>query len=61
MLDPVGEEGEVGLQEWWCVAQHRSWLSDSEGPFLERSLKASIGQLTSALPSLQSHRSKGRS
>lgn len=58
MLDLVGEEGEVGLQEWCCVAQHRSWLSDYEGPFLGSSLKASIAQLTSALPSLQSHRVK---
>lgn len=61
MLDPVGEEGEVGLQEGCCVAQHRSWLSDCEGPLLGRSLKASTGQLTSALPSLQSHRVKGKS
>lgn len=54
MLDPVDEEGERGLQEWWCVAQHRSWLSDCEGSFLGRSLQISIGQLTSAPPSLQS-------
>lgn len=54
MLDPIGKEGKVGLQEWCCVAQRRSWLSDCEGPLLGRSLKASIGQLTSALPSLQS-------
>lgn len=61
MSDPVGEEGEVGLQEGCCVAQHRSWLSDWEGPLLGRSLKASIRQLTSTLPSLQSCRVKDKS
>lgn len=61
MLDPAGEEREVELQEGCCVAQHRSRLSDFKGPLLGRSLKASIGQLTSALPSLQSHRVKGKS
>lgn len=61
MLNLIGEEGEVGLQEGCCLAQRRSQLSDCEGPFLGRSLKASIGQLTSALPSLQSHRVKGKS
>lgn len=39
----------------------RSQLSDCEGPFLGRSLKATTGQLTSAVPSLQSHRVKGKS
>lgn len=61
MLYLTGKEGEVGLQECWCVAQRRSWLSDREGPLLGRSLKANIGQLTSVLPSLQSHRVKGKS
>lgn len=60
MLDPIGKEREEGLQEWCCVAQRRSWLSDCEGPFLVRSLKASVEQLTSALPSLQSHRYKAK-
>lgn len=60
MLDPIGKDREEGLQE--CgVAQRRSWLSECEGPFLGRSLKARIEQLTSALPSLQSHSVKGKS
>lgn len=52
MLDPVGEEGEVGLQEGCCVAQHSSQLSDCEGPLLGRSLKAKYwaAGLCSSLP-----------